>query len=65
MNKAYALYKLGRLDEANDTLEDYLDLRAKKFGPMDSESLKSVHNGTGTTLADSYAELANASTYWV
>ncbi|RYN22169.1 hypothetical protein AA0115_g9324 [Alternaria tenuissima] len=40
MNKAYALYKLGRLDEANDTLEDYLDLRAKKFGPMDSESLK-------------------------
>ncbi|CAN9380784.1 unnamed protein product [Alternaria alternata] len=65
MNKAYALYKLGRLDEANDTLEDYLDLRAKKFGPMDSESLKSVHNETETILVDSYAELANASTYWV
>jgi tetratricopeptide (TPR) repeat protein len=40
MNKAFALCKLGRLDESAELLEDYLMLREKTFGPEDSESFK-------------------------
>lgn len=40
MNKGYALYQEGRLDEASKVLENYLNHRERIFGPMDTDSFK-------------------------
>lgn len=40
INKGQALCNLGRLDEASQTLADYLKYRERVFGSMDSESFK-------------------------